>query len=283
MNNRREFLALLGGAAVAWPLAARAQQPAVPIVGFLRSEPLADAMHLVTAFRAGLKEAGFAEDQNVTIELRSAEGQADRLPALVTELIRRPAAVIVANSLAAVAAITATSRVPITTFRYANLDLRADAQRRQFGRCHQHLSKRPVQDDVPYMTQALREDLYRLRNAWEDCQANRDRDAIYGYLTTVFDLVAWWFAEDRALERAQKALRLHNIRPAEHDEPFAAVIRCTANPAKVDKRTRSKWSRALRYALAYKSHSEPLDQFIKRKGGINRCAARFARSLGARR
>ena len=62
-------------------------------------------------------------------------------------------------------------------------------------------------------------------------------------------------------------------------EPFAAVIRCTAEPAKVDKRTRSKWSRVLRYALRYKSHSEPLDQFIKRKGRINGCADRFTRCL----
>ena len=95
--RRREFITLVGGAAV-WPLAARAQQPALPIVGFLRSEPLGDAMHLVAAFRAGLKEAGFTEDQNVIIELRSAEGQADRLTALVAELIHRPVAVIVANS-----------------------------------------------------------------------------------------------------------------------------------------------------------------------------------------
>jgi ABC-type uncharacterized transport system substrate-binding protein len=111
--RRRAFIKGIAGSAVAWPFAARAQQPALPIVGFLRSEPLGDAMHLVAAFRAGLKEAGFTEDQNVIIELRSAEGQADRLTALVAELIHRPVAVIVANSLAAVAAVTATSRVPI--------------------------------------------------------------------------------------------------------------------------------------------------------------------------
>src|SRR6266478_5891956 len=126
--------------------------------------------------------------------------------------------------------------------------------------------KKPVQDEVPYTTEALRQDLLRVVNAWDDCQENRERDAIYTYLTAVFNLVAWWAAENHAVERAQKALRLHNIRPAEHDEPFAAVIRCTADPAKVDKRTRSKWSRVLRYALACKCHSEPLDQFIKRKG-----------------
>jgi putative ABC transport system substrate-binding protein len=111
--RRRDFIKVIAGSAAGWPLAVRAQQPALPIVGFLRSEPLGDAMHLVAAFRAGLKEAGFTEYQNVTIELRSAEGHADRLTALVAELIHRPAAVIVANSLAAVAAATATSRVPI--------------------------------------------------------------------------------------------------------------------------------------------------------------------------
>ena len=117
---------------------------------------------------------------------------------------------------------------------------------------------------------------------WEACQANRKRDAIYTYLTAVFDLVAWWVAEDRALEHAHKALRLQRICPFDGEEPFAAIIRCTADPTKVDKRTRSKWSRMMRYALRYKSHSEPLDQFVKRKGGINKCAGRFVRCLKRR-
>ena len=99
--------------------------------------------------------------------------------------------------------------------------------------------KEPIQDDVPYTTQALKQDLLRVRNAWEECQASRKRDAIYHYLTAVFDLVAWWTAEDRALERAHRALRLRRICPFDGEEPFAAVIRCTADPAKVDKRTRS--------------------------------------------
>jgi hypothetical protein len=135
--------------------------------------------------------------------------------------------------------------------------------------------KPPVRDDVPYTTQALRQDLLRVRTAWEECQASRERDAIYAYLTAVFNLVAWWTAERRALERAYQALRLKSICPSDHDEPFAVIIRCTADPAKVDKRTRSKWSRALRYALVQKTPSESLVQFIKRKGGINRCAERF--------
>jgi hypothetical protein len=136
-------------------------------------------------------------------------------------------------------------------------------------------------DHVSYSKQALRQDLLRVRNAWEACQASRKRDAIYTYLNAVFDLVAWWSAENRALDRAHWALRLRRICPFDDEEPFAAVIRCTADPTKVDKRTRSKWSRALRYALEYKAHSEPLDRFIKRKGGINSCASRFTRSLGS--
>ena len=136
------------------------------------------------------------------------------------------------------------------------------------------------QDDIPYTDEALKQDLMRVRNAWEDAQGSRDRDAIYGYLTAVFELVAWWMAENRALERAQKALRLRHFIPFDQEEPFAAIIRCTSDLAKVDKRTRSKWSRALRYALTYKLTSEPLARFMKRKGGINRCAERFSAQRG---
>ena len=110
--RRRDFVALLGGAAAAWPLAAGAQQP-MPVIGFLRSTSLADSTHLVTAFRQGLKEAGFAEGQSVAIEFRSAEDQLDRLPTLVAELIRRPVAVIVGNFPSALAAKAATTTVPI--------------------------------------------------------------------------------------------------------------------------------------------------------------------------
>jgi hypothetical protein len=139
--------------------------------------------------------------------------------------------------------------------------------------------REPIQDDVPYTTQALRHDLLRVRIAWEQCQASRDRNAIYGYLSAVFDLVMWWKAEDRAISRARLALRLHGLDLPTTEEPFAKVILCTADRQKVDKRTRSKWSRVLRYAAEYKSYSEPLAAFVRRKGGINRCAARFTRYL----
>jgi hypothetical protein len=142
--------------------------------------------------------------------------------------------------------------------------------------------REPVQDDVPYTTQAMREDLLRVRSAWDECQANRDRDAIYSYLTAVFNLVAWWTADGRALERACWALRLQNEDASTCNEPFAAVILCTSDPAKVDKRTRSKWSRVLRYVPQHKSHAERLDAFIKRKGGINKCAWLFARGTRPR-
>src|SRR5262245_34721556 len=110
--NRRDFITLLGGA-TAWPLAARAQQPAMPVVGFLRSTSLAVSTPMIAGFRQGLTAAGFNEGQNVAIEYRYADNQLERLPGLVAELIRLPVAVIVANVNAALAAKAATTTVPI--------------------------------------------------------------------------------------------------------------------------------------------------------------------------
>jgi putative ABC transport system substrate-binding protein len=110
--KRRQFITLVAGTA-AWPLAARAQQAAMPVVGFLRSASLDNAAPLMTAFREGLKETGYVEGQNVAIEFPSAEGHNDRLSKLVIELISLPVAVIVCNVTAASAAKDLTSTVPI--------------------------------------------------------------------------------------------------------------------------------------------------------------------------
>jgi putative ABC transport system substrate-binding protein len=110
--RRREFIAGLGGAA-AWPMVARAQQPTLPVIGFLNSASPGGYAINVAAFSRGLREAGYVQGQNVAVEYRWADGQYDRLPAMAAELVRRQVAVIVANSPGNLAAKAATTTIPI--------------------------------------------------------------------------------------------------------------------------------------------------------------------------
>jgi hypothetical protein len=133
-----------------------------------------------------------------------------------------------------------------------------------------------------YSHEALRQDLLRVRVAWEGVQSSRDRNAIYGYLTAVYGLVAWWIAEGRAIDRVRRALRLQRLNVSDREDPFAAVIRCTAAPGKAGKRTRSKWSRLIAVCGDVRAGSRTAGPVHTSEGGHQCMCGSFHPESGAR-
>jgi hypothetical protein len=130
---------------------------------------------------------------------------------------------------------------------------------------------------LPYGSGALCWDLIRLREVWRKARRKHDRFSIFKYLAAVYDLVGVWEKENRAVDRARRALRLKNRPSGKTIEPFAALIACTSSRKYVDGKARSKWAHALMFAAKYKSPDESLEDFIRRHGGINLCVAKLSR------
>lgn len=133
-------------------------------------------------------------------------------------------------------------------------------------------SQKSVPGNIPYSREALRADLDRVRAAWVEVQSRRDRSAIYIYLDAVWALGAWWHASREKREYAWRARRLSGVEGLPRENLFGTIIRCTADPAKVDKRTRSKWSRLLSYVNQWKLPCDTVGAFVLSQGGINSVA-----------
>ncbi len=137
--------------------------------------------------------------------------------------------------------------------------------------------ERPLRAIAGPSSSAVEYELITARVAWKEYQSTRKRGAVYDYLGGVYATVQRWKKERRAKGKSHQALKgTGRCSPIRNLEPFAAVIFCTSDPHKVDAKTRSKWSRALRYAERFKPDTEGVAQFIKTRGGINECAARWS-------
>jgi hypothetical protein len=123
-------------------------------------------------------------------------------------------------------------------------------------------------------------ELAEIRTAWRIYRSTNTREAVYLYLSSVFAVIMRWRRLSSAVKNSKAALRLRPNPPQMKPEPFAIVIFCTADPKIVDDKTRSKWSRVLRYAAWTKPEGQRLTDFIKSHGGINECARNFARMAG---
>ena len=119
-----------------------------------------------------------------------------------------------------------------------------------------------------------------VKKAWTEYQSIRDRSAVYRYLHMVFMQVDWWRRKPDEMHQALQTIKKESSNIKLPDDMYAAVIMLTADPKKVDGKMRSKWSRVLQYAATYKPEKELLRDFLQRKGGINKCAARYTRRLG---
>ena len=258
--RRREFIALLSGAAAAWPLAARAQQPAMPVIGFLRSSTLADATNLTAAFRQGLQETGYVAGQNVATEYRFAENDRDKLATIVKDFIHWPVAVIVGNLVAALAAKAASTTVPIvfatgtdpvaggsvcTTGKLWSArechgggsdKLRsqhyrclspsrcvrgANSQGREAGRSAGHTVHQIRVRDQPQDRQEAR--TYRAVDHANDCRRG-DRMRRREFILLLSGAVAWPLTA-RAQQQAMPVVTLINARRADTGSAFAAEFR----------------------------------------------------------
>ena len=138
-------------------------------------------------------------------------------------------------------------------------------------------------EGTPYSDAALQAELLRLQTAWRRCQGARDRGAIYSFLEKILSTVAVWRIEQREVKRTRRMLRQAGAAIPDIIEPFAGLIVAAAYPTKIDRRTVSKWSRALRFVAEDKRPDQTLQRFMLRSGGINGCAAQFTRRLGRSR
>jgi hypothetical protein len=135
-----------------------------------------------------------------------------------------------------------------------------------------------VSKPILHPVSGIEAELAEMDRAWRKYRSINDRDAVYIYLASVFKVVMRWRLLDCAQKKSRAALRLRPNPPQMRPEPFGIIIFCTADPEIVDAKTRSKWSRVLRYARKAKPVEQSLTEFIKFNGGINECARRFARN-----
>jgi hypothetical protein len=134
---------------------------------------------------------------------------------------------------------------------------------------------------LPYDAAALRADIMRIQSAWKRYQRDHRRNAVYKFLSAIFEIVTIWEADGRAASRAHRAMVNERCKAPRSLEPLSALMAVAAHPHVVDDRTLAKWGRVLRYAREFKLPSMSLRKFIKCKGGINECAGLATIKLGS--